>query len=96
MKSALKDDSRKRLAKIAGQVAGIQRMVDGDRACGDVLQQIVAVRAALDQLGIAFLSDHLQTCVLHQNVGDEGDCCTDLPEEQRSDEIRNTLRRFLK
>ena len=95
MKSGLKDDSRKRLARIAGQVAGIQRMVDGDRACAEVLQQIVAVRAALDQLGIAFLSEHLQTCVLHQNVECEEECCTHLPEDQRADEIKNTLRRFL-
>ncbi len=71
-------------------------MVDGDRACADILQQIVAVRAALDQLGIAFLSEHLQTCVLHQNVSDETECCTHLPEQEWSDEIRSTLRRFLK
>ena len=71
-------------------------MVDGDRACGDILQQIVAVRAALDQLGVAFLSEHLQTCVLHQNVTDEEECCTHLPEGQRSDEIRSSIRRFLK
>lgn len=96
MKNELRDDSRKRLARISGQVTGIQKMVEGDRACGDILQQIVAVRAALDQLGIMFLSEHLQTCVLHQNVTDEEECCTNLPEEQRSDEIRATLKRFLK
>lgn len=96
MKNDLRDDSRKRLARISGQVTGIQKMVEGDRACGDILQQIVAVRAALDQLGIMFLSEHLQTCVLHQNVQDEDECCTHLPEEQRSDEIRATLKRFLK
>lgn len=96
MKNELRDDSRKRLARISGQVTGIQKMVDSDRACGDILQQIVAVRAALDQLGIMFLSEHLQTCVLHQNVQDEEECCTHLPEDQRSDEIRATLKRFLK
>jgi CsoR family transcriptional regulator, copper-sensing transcriptional repressor len=96
MKNELREDSRKRLARIAGQVTGIQKMVEGDRACGDILQQIVAVRAALDQLGIVFLSEHLQTCVLHQNVTDEEECCTHLPEEQRSDEIRATLKRYLK
>ena len=96
MKSDLKTDSKKRLAKIAGQVSGIQKMVDGERPCSDILQQIVAVRAALDQLGVVFLSEHLQTCVLHQNVIDEAECCTHLPENQWSDEIRTTLRRFLK
>ena len=96
MKRELRDDSRKRLARIAGQVAGIQKMVEGDRPCGEILQQIVAVRSALDQMGIVYLSEHLQTCVLHQNVTNEEECCTHLPEEQRSDEIRATLKRYLK
>jgi hypothetical protein len=42
------------------------------------------------------LSEHLQTCVLHQNVQDEEECCTHLPEDQRLDETRKTLKRFLK
>lgn len=96
MKVEIKSDSHKRLARIAGQVSGIQKMVEVDRPCGDILQQIVAVRAALDQLGIVFLSEHLQTCILHQNVTDEEECCQHLPEEQWSDEIRTTLKRFLK
>ena len=96
MKSSLKDDSHHRLAKIAGQVNGLQKMVQTDRSCSEILQQIVAVRSALDQLGIAFLSEHLQTCVLHQNVQDADDCCTNLPEEQWSAEIKSTLKRFLK
>jgi DNA-binding FrmR family transcriptional regulator len=96
MKSDLKDDGKKRLARISGQVSGLQKMLEADRPCGDILQQIVAVRAALDQLGIAFLSEHLQTCVLHQNVKDDEECCTNLPEEQWSEEIRSTLKRYLK
>ena len=96
MKTELKVDSKRRLARIGGQVTGLQKMIEEDRACSDILQQIVAVRAALDQLGIAFLSEHLQTCVLHQNVEAEDDCCTNLPESERSAEIKSTLRRFLK
>jgi len=96
MTGELKVDSQRRLARIAGQVAGIQRMVDHDRTCGDIMQQIVAVRAALDHLGMTFLSEHLQTCVLHQGVGDEEGCCADLPAERRTEEIRATLKRFLK
>jgi DNA-binding FrmR family transcriptional regulator len=96
MKTDLKSDSHKRLARISGQVSGIQKMIEGDRPCGDILQQIVAVRAALDQIGIAFLSEHLQTCILHQGVTNEEDCCQHLPEAQWSDEIRSTLKRYLK
>jgi CsoR family transcriptional regulator, copper-sensing transcriptional repressor len=96
MKSELKTDSKKRLARIGGQVTGLKKMIEDDRACAEILQQIVAVRSALDQLGIAFLSEHLQTCVLHQNVAAEEECCTHLPESERSAEIKSSLRRFLK
>lgn len=54
-----------RLRRIAGQVAGIQRMVEEDRYCVDVLLQIAAVRGALDQAGKQILGDHVETCVAH-------------------------------
>lgn len=96
MKSALKSDADTRLAKIAGQITGLQKMVTAERPCSDILQQIVAVRSALDQLGVSFLTDHLQTCVLHRDMSTQQDCCKNLPEEQWDDEIKSTLRRFLK
>ena len=52
-----------RLKRIAGQVAGIQRMVDEDRYCVDVLHQVAAVRAALDGVGKLLLGGHVETCV---------------------------------
>ncbi|MCP3983733.1 MAG: metal-sensitive transcriptional regulator [bacterium] len=61
------DDTRtavgRRLKRVAGQVAGIQRMVDEERYCVDVLLQIAAVRAALDQAGKLILGSHVDTCV---------------------------------
>ena len=63
--SASKEQLRKRLARIEGQVRGIERMVDEDRYCIDVLTQIRAVRAALDKVEQETLSDHLQHCVAH-------------------------------
>ncbi len=96
MKTELKADSQRRLARISGQVTGIQKMVEGERTCAEILQQVVAVRSALDQLGVAFLTEHLQTCVLHRGVTTADDCCKELPEEQWSEEIRSSLTRFLK
>lgn len=96
MKALAKDDSKRRLNRIAGQVSGIQRMVESERPCEEILQQVVAVRAALDQLGITLLSQHLQTCVLHRNLESGTDCCKDLPEELWTQEIRETLTRFMK
>lgn len=96
MKAATKTDVKKRLNRVGGQVTGLQGMLEKDRPCTEILQQIVAVRAALDQLGVVLLTEHLRTCVLHQNVQDQEDCCQDLPEELWSDEIRSALTRFLK
>ena len=60
---------RTRVNRIAGQVAGIQRMVDEGRYCVEILNQIAAVRSALDALGIELLTRHLESCVLAvQNV----------------------------
>ena len=63
MKAEIRRQVHARLKRIAGQVAGIQRMVDEDRYCVDVLLQIAAVRAALDQVGKLMLGAHVETCV---------------------------------
>ena len=62
MKPTVKTQAKQRLARIAGQVAGIQRMVDDDRYCVEVLQ-VAAVRAALDRVGKLVLTGHVETCV---------------------------------
>ncbi|MGE5553112.1 MAG: metal-sensitive transcriptional regulator [Betaproteobacteria bacterium] len=52
-----------RLARIEGQVRGIQRLVEQDAYCVDVLMQISAARAALQAVGLAILDRHVRTCV---------------------------------
>ena len=51
---------RSRLNRIAGQVAGVQRMVEEDRYCVDILTQIAAVRSALDAVGVELLTGHIE------------------------------------
>ena len=63
LESATRTKLDGRLKRIAGQVAGIQRMIEEDRYCVDVLLQIAAVRAALDQAGKLLLGAHVETCV---------------------------------
>ena len=94
MKDAVRQDAKKRLARIAGQVNGIQRMVDEGRYCVDILTQVAALRAALDQFGVLMLSTHLESCVYGGMTGEESDCKAQNPEE-RIEEIRLTLNRFL-
>ena len=54
---------QKRLNRIAGQVAGLQKMVQQDRYCVDILTQVAAIRSALDALGVELLTDHMEHCV---------------------------------
>ena len=54
--TATKDQLQKRLRRIEGQVRGIQRMVDEDRYCIDVLTQISAIQAALDKVALGLLT----------------------------------------
>jgi CsoR family transcriptional regulator, copper-sensing transcriptional repressor len=60
-----KPDIAKRLARIEGQVRGIAAMVDNDRYCIEVLDQIAAVTKALQTVAVGLLHDHLGHCVSH-------------------------------
>lgn len=60
----------RRLRRIEGQVRGIQRMVEDDRYCIDVLQQAAAVTAAMDKVALQLLSDHVNHCMA-QGAGDD-------------------------
>ncbi|HET9323668.1 MAG TPA: metal-sensitive transcriptional regulator [Gaiellaceae bacterium] len=53
----------KRLHRIEGQIRGIERMVEEDRYCIDVLTQVGAVKTALESLAFEILSDHVDHCV---------------------------------
>jgi DNA-binding FrmR family transcriptional regulator len=61
---ASKDQLLDRLARIKGQVGGIERMVEQDRYCIDVLTQISAIQGALDSVALGVLDGHARTCVL--------------------------------
>ena len=58
-----KDDIQKRLRRIEGQVRGLQRMVDNDEYCIDILTQVSAATKALQSVALALLDEHLRHCV---------------------------------
>jgi len=58
-----KDALVKRLHRIAGQVRGIEQMIEDDRYCIDILTQIAAVNTALESLAFKILDGHVQHCV---------------------------------
>lgn len=71
-----------RLRRIEGQVRGIQRMIEEDRACEQMLTQVMAVRAGVDQVGLLLLETHIENCLLKDLEADTA----------RLDELRDTLK----
>ncbi len=61
---AHKDRLGARLKRIEGQVRGIERMVEDERYCIDILTQISAIQAALDKVGLSLLEQHAAHCVV--------------------------------
>jgi DNA-binding FrmR family transcriptional regulator len=60
----------RRLKSIAGHVNGIERMINEDAYCIDVIKQIQAVQAALNKVNDLILENHLHTCVIEAIRGD--------------------------
>ena len=86
----VKADAQRRISRILGQANGIKKMLDEGQYCVDILTQVSAMRAALDQFGLLMLTTHLEGCV----YGSGGHA--ELSAEERLEEIRLTLNRFLK
>jgi len=61
----------KRLASAAGHIKGIERMVDDDAYCIDVIQQVQAVQAALSKVSELVLDNHLNSCVITAVQGED-------------------------
>ena len=87
---------RTRVKRIAGQVAGVERMLDEDRYCVEVLNQIAAVRSALDALGVELIAAHLESCVVGHGTGSEHECAKSMKKDELLAEVRAVLSQFLK
>lgn len=68
-----KEKVEARLKRVAGQVQGVQRMVEADRYCVDVLLQISAARAALAKVSKILLESHIRSCVVQAFENDDAD-----------------------
>ena len=75
--TATREQLLARLRRIEGQIRGIERMVEEDRYCIDVLTQIGAAQAALDKVALGLLDDHAHHCVMGARSADERDVKTD-------------------
>ena len=68
-----KDALVKRLHRIEGQVRGIERMVEEDRYCIDILTQIAAANSAMKTVAVALLEDHMRSCIAQGTEASGGD-----------------------
>lgn len=66
-----------RLSRIEGQVRGIQRMIEEDRYCVDVLVQISAINAALKKVGSTITERHMKHCITHAIEDGEGEAAVE-------------------
>jgi len=85
--SADKNAVLKRLRRIEGQVRGVERMVEEDRYCIDVVTQVTAIQAALDKVGLELLSDHAAHCVAGADGADQA---------ALTEELMGAVRRLLR
>jgi CsoR family transcriptional regulator, copper-sensing transcriptional repressor len=81
----------KRLHRIEGQVRGIERMVEDDRYCIDILTQLGAVSTALESLSLAILDDHVEHCVADALRSGNKRAAT-----EKTEELLAAVRRFAK
>lgn len=86
----------KRINRVAGQVAGVQRMLADDRYCVDMLNQIAAIRSALDAVGLELIAAHLESCVMGHGTGSEHKCAKPMKKEDLLAEVQAVLKHFLK
>jgi DNA-binding FrmR family transcriptional regulator len=86
-----KDALAKRLHRIEGQVRGIERMVEDDRYCIDILTQVGAVKTALETVALQLLDDHVRHCVADALAAGDADAAS-----ARSEELLAAVQRFAK
>ncbi len=87
-----KDDRQSvilRLRRIEGQVRGVQRMIEEESACGDVLTQIAAIKSAINQVGLIVFENHAHDCI-YKVVADEQN------DEEKFKEIVNMMSKLMK
>ena len=77
-----------RLRRIEGQVKGLQRMLEDDKYCVDILIQIAAVRAAINKVGALIVENHMLTCL--EKAAEEG------RSEEMIEEFTTVLSKFIK
>jgi len=86
--SATKDQLLNRLRRLEGQVRGVERMVEDDRYCIDIVTQISAIQAALDKVALGLLDDHAAHCIIGG--------AAEQPPEELKEELMSAVGRLMR
>lgn len=86
--SCTKEDLIKRLRRIEGQVKGIEKMVENNADCRDILVQVAAVRAAISKVGALILENYSKSCILKAS--------DDFVSEEEIEDLIETIVKFIK
>jgi DNA-binding FrmR family transcriptional regulator len=68
----VKEQINKRLSRIEGQIRGVQRMIDENRDCRDILQQLIAIRSAVQAASLNFMQDVASDCLMNPADQEDG------------------------
>lgn len=96
MDAASQQSIDRRLARIEGQIRGLRRMVQSGEYCIDVLTQLAATRAALDQTGAEMAANHVKTCILGQGTGSAHEHAKPMSQDEMMEELKVTLSRLMR
>ncbi|MFQ5706327.1 MAG: metal-sensitive transcriptional regulator [bacterium] len=85
-----KRDSSRRLRLIKGQIEGVERMIQNEKYCIDIINQLSAVRNALEKVSLMIMKRHIESCVAESiQLGDERQ------KEQKINELMETVYKFV-
>ena len=87
-KEVTKEDILNRMKKIEGQAKGIQKMIEEDKCCGDIMIQISAIRSAINRVGGFIMDRYIRECLRESLEDDKGD--------KRIEEVIETIVKYVK
>jgi CsoR family transcriptional regulator, copper-sensing transcriptional repressor len=96
MDTASQQSIDRRLARIEGQIRGLRRMVQAGDYCCDILTQLAATRAALDQAGAEMAVGHVKSCILGHGTDEAHPHTAPMSEDELMEELKVTLSRLMK
>lgn len=88
----INDDTKKilrpRIKKVIGQVEGVEKMIEGERYCIDIINQVNAVRRALEQVALIIMKRHMESCLTEAIKGKKG--------QEKIDEVIGSINAFIR